>query len=88
MLKARLDSSQLIPLPQVDPEELQAGLLSLKGDRWFQYLLRRLQRRYLDLALTRQSSEPAFDAGVIVGGSRMLDTIDTVFAEAARGKEE
>lgn len=88
MLKAQVDLNRLLPLQVPAPQDLRDQLNQLRNDPALQYLVQRLQRRLLELHLSRQSSsnsadQSLFDAGVIAGCGKMLDQIDIVFNEAA-----
>lgn len=87
-MQAVVDLNRLLPPEErPDPDSLKA----LQGNRAFRYLIRSLQRRYLELVRARQSNERGayeFDAGVASGANEMLQRIDVVLAEVARTTQE
>ena len=91
MLKARVDLNRLLPEQAPEPDQVPNLLQTLQSNGLYQHLLRRLQRRYLELALQRnQSSDRVqyeYDTGVQAGAYKMLEVIDTVMAEATRKRQ-
>lgn len=87
-MQAVVDLNRLLPQEaKPDPDSLKA----LQGNPAFRHLIRRLQRRYLDLLQARQSNERGayeFDAGEASGANKMLQCIDVVLAEVARSTQE
>lgn len=82
---AQVDLNKL--LPQEDNPPDPDSLRELKANLLFRRMVRRLQHRYLELSINRQSNERGayeFDAGVASGANEMLKRIDLVLSEAAR----
>ena len=90
MLKARVEVNRLVPL-ETPTGEYQQLMRECRDNKAFQYLLLRLQRRYLELALRHDPDElgdAQIAAGTVRGARYMLDTIDKVMAELTRTAAE
>lgn len=87
-MQAVVDLNRLLPVEErPDPDSLKA----LLSNRAYRYLIRSLQRRYLELVQARQSNERGayeFDAGVASGANEMLRRIDVAMAEVGRSTQE
>ena len=94
MLRARVDLNQILPDQPLDKEQMREALPALRSNLLFQYLLRRLQRRLLDLQADRSNNHESltadralFAAGAAYGAARMLDAVDGVLSDSVRGTE-
>lgn len=88
MLKARIKVVDLVRPVLPDKEVLSRD--NLQHLQSHQYLLQRLQARFLELALERndERGDYAFTSGVIHGARQMLDTFDAALSEMARARDE